>query len=96
MTTVAMALMDAGALEVVLRCAKCEGTTEFRLRDWADRLVDACPRCGERWADSPQVPEIQRALSDMYEVVRWCERGDDSAPFTIRFGATRRLFHTAA
>lgn len=40
---VKMILMDAGALEVLLRCATCRARVTMKPADWKEDDLDACP-----------------------------------------------------
>jgi DNA-directed RNA polymerase subunit RPC12/RpoP len=81
---VQMILMDAGALEVVLRCAKCQARVTVKPPDWKDGDLYACPNCGAPWAHHDRTAIATRALSALHDLVR-----ADAAqlPFEVQFGA---------
>lgn len=83
---VEMILMDAFALDVVLRCAECRSRVFVKPADWKDGDLDACPTCGARWADHDNTEIARRALSALHDLVR-----ADAAqlPFEMQFGASR-------
>jgi hypothetical protein len=79
-------LMDAIALDVVLRCAKCQARVTVKPADWKDGDLDACPSCGAPWAHHDGTEIAKRALSALHDLVR-----SDAAqlPFEVQFGASR-------
>jgi len=83
---VGMILMDAIALDVVLRCARCRARVTVQPVDWTPADLDACPTCGARWADDESAEVAWRALIALRNLVR-----ADAAqlPFEVQFGAAR-------
>jgi hypothetical protein len=80
--------MDAGALEVVIRCRQCRHSTRVKALDWSDTQLEGCSKCGERWA-GVGVNEIRQELDQLRTLTRAADSVD--LPFSVLFGATRRI-----
>ncbi len=90
--TVRMIVMDAGALEIVLRCGKCHKPTSSKVREWTDTAMEQCPHCGDRWTEREHVAEIRDALAALKALVQWYDVADEpTVPFTVLFGASQRI-----
>jgi hypothetical protein len=80
-------LMDAGALEVVVRCTKCQQTTRFTALEWTDNLLDGCGHCGAKWVDAQDVADVRDALRHLQALIRLTEPGH--LPFVLQFGGVK-------
>jgi predicted nucleic acid-binding Zn-ribbon protein len=91
-----MTVMDASALEIVVRCTKCQQSTRFKAEDWNDELLAGCVHCGERWSDAQGAQAVREALRQLQAIIReYGEPQSQTQSFTLRFGTTRVVRNAA-
>jgi hypothetical protein len=87
-----MVVFDAGALEIVFRCVKCQARVTMKPADWKDDL-DACSGCGAPWAQQGDAAIANRALSSLRDLVRAADARQ--LPFEVLFAASRIIRNAA-
>jgi hypothetical protein len=91
-----MMLMDALALELVIRCVKCQKAVRVNVGNWTDETLDRCSYCGDEWAEHQSIDTVRRTLVNLRDLLRmFGSPGTTSLPIHVQFGGSRKIREAA-